>query len=81
MWESFAIYTGLNLGTWSQIWWANLSSASNRHHCRCNKVEKGHWQWSGEEKKGAELQTKHDKSQFGVQALEEKKNVLQFWRV
>lgn len=35
---------------------------------------------SREVKKEAELQTKHDKSGIGVQALERKNSVLQFWR-
>lgn len=38
-----AVCTALNLRSSSQIWWANSSSASNRHHWRSNKVEKGHW--------------------------------------
>lgn len=80
-----AVYTALNLRSSSQIWWANSSSASNRHHCRSNKVEKGHWprkHW-GEKESRATAQTWINPSlAFRLcRKKNKKKTVLQFWRL
>ena len=55
MWASFAVYTGLNLGTQSQIWWANLSSASTDITVEVTRLKKDIGRGRTKEKKGAQL--------------------------